>query len=45
MTDLKSHIKYIYKLYNKTDMDFLVGEYDVICTEKLILTSAIVPQY
>jgi hypothetical protein len=41
MADLISHIKAIYKIYNKTDMDFLAGEYDVICTETLILTSAI----
>jgi hypothetical protein len=29
MTDLISHIKDIYELYNKTDMDFLAGEYEV----------------
>jgi hypothetical protein len=31
MTDLISHIKDINKVYNKTDMDFLAFEYDVIC--------------
>jgi hypothetical protein len=51
MADVISHIKaipflvdlvyHIYKLYNKTDMYFLADEYDVICTEKLKLTSAI----
>jgi hypothetical protein len=25
------------KLCNKTDMHFLAGEYDVICTEKIII--------
>jgi hypothetical protein len=35
MPDLISHIKAIYKLYNKTDIYFLAGEYDVICTEKI----------
>jgi hypothetical protein len=39
MADLTcSHVKAIYRLYNKTDMYFLAGEYDVICTEKIILT-------
>jgi hypothetical protein len=33
MADVISHIKAIYRLYNKTDMYFLAVEYDVICTE------------
>jgi hypothetical protein len=39
MADIISHIKVIHKLYNKTDMDFLTREYDVICTEILRLLS------
>jgi hypothetical protein len=35
MANKISHIKAIYNLYNKTDMDFLAVEYDVICTEKI----------
>jgi hypothetical protein len=43
MEYLISHIKAIYKLYDKTDMYFLAGEYyDVICTEKLILLIIII---
>jgi hypothetical protein len=41
MADVISHIKAIYKLYNKTDMYFSAVECGVICTEKLILTEAI----
>jgi hypothetical protein len=36
MANLISHIKAISKLYNKTDMYFLAGEYDLICTEQII---------
>jgi hypothetical protein len=41
MADFISYVKAFYKLYNKTDVYVVPGEYDVICTEKLLMTEEI----